>query len=131
MCCFTLSGFVLRTQSLSQFSPSTICLAHVSCSICSNAFCSLRSRSFEKIGVSQLTWNALNPIEKFTPNSNLWFASGKAQPYLPHVTPRVPRSVHAKFHADWSKTEHQRDSYRHTHTHRQSSIYYIDYHYHI
>ena len=31
-------------------------------------------------------------------------ASGEAQPYLPHVTRRVPRSVHAKFHADWTKT---------------------------
>ena len=30
--------------------------------------------------------------------------SGEAQPYLPHVTPRVLRSVHAKFHADWTKT---------------------------
>ena len=30
--------------------------------------------------------------------------SGEAQPYLPHVTRRVPRSVHAKFHADWTKT---------------------------
>ena len=28
----------------------------------------------------------------------------EAQPYLPHVTPRVPRSFHAKFHADWTKT---------------------------
>ena len=28
-------------------------------------------------------------------------ASGEAQLYLPKVTPRVPRSVHAKFHADW------------------------------
>ena len=31
-------------------------------------------------------------------------ASGEAQPYLPHVTRRVQRSVHAKFHADWTKT---------------------------
>ena len=30
--------------------------------------------------------------------------STEAQPYLPHVTPRVPRSFHAKFHADWTKT---------------------------
>ena len=28
-----------------------------------------------------------------------------AQLYLPHVTPRVPRNVHAKFHADWTKTD--------------------------
>ena len=31
-------------------------------------------------------------------------ASNEAQPYLPHVTSRVPRSVHAKFHDNWSKT---------------------------
>ena len=30
--------------------------------------------------------------------------SNKAQLYLPQVTPRVPRSVHAKFHADQTKT---------------------------
>ena len=31
-------------------------------------------------------------------------ASSEAQPHLPHVTPMVPRSVHAKFHAVWTKT---------------------------
>ena len=31
--------------------------------------------------------------------------SGEAQPYLPHVTRLVQRSVHAKFHADWTITE--------------------------
>ena len=30
--------------------------------------------------------------------------SGKAQPHQLHVTRRVPRSVHAKFYADWTKT---------------------------
>ena len=30
--------------------------------------------------------------------------SGKVQPYLLHDTPRVPRSVHAKFHHDRIKT---------------------------
>ena len=30
--------------------------------------------------------------------------SDKSQCYLPHVTSKVPMSVHAKFHADWSKT---------------------------
>ena len=30
--------------------------------------------------------------------------SSEAQHYLPQVTPRVPWSVHAKFHADRSKT---------------------------
>ena len=29
--------------------------------------------------------------------------SGEAQPYLPLITPRVPRSIHAKFHADRAK----------------------------
>ena len=31
-------------------------------------------------------------------------ANNEVQPYLPHVTRRVPRSVPAKFHADWSNT---------------------------
>ena len=31
-------------------------------------------------------------------------ASVEAQPYLPHVTCSVPSSVHAKFHADRTKT---------------------------
>ena len=35
---------------------------------------------------------------------NAQSASSKAQPYLPHVNPRVPRNVPSKFHADWSKT---------------------------
>ena len=42
---------------------------------------------------------------------------GKLQPYLPHVTPRVPISVHA----DWSKTVGARG----IHTHTQS-FYQID-----
>ena len=40
--------------------------------------------------------------------------------YLPHVTPRVPRSVHAKVHADWSKTVGARGIHTHTQTHRQT-----------
>ena len=29
-------------------------------------------------------------------------ASGEAQIYLPHVTSKVPRSIHANFYADWT-----------------------------
>ena len=46
--------------------------------------------------------------KKKNPFDQIREASGKAQPYLPHVTPRVPRSVYAKFHADWSKTISQK-----------------------
>ena len=31
--------------------------------------------------------------------------SGEAQLYLPNITPRVPRSVHAKFHAEVKDTD--------------------------
>ena len=59
--------------------------------------------------MSQSTQNALKRIEMqkkiFTPLTDYaQSASGEAQPYLPHVTRMVPRSVHAKFHADWTKT---------------------------
>ena len=54
--------------------------------------------NFRKKSVSQSTQNALKrkkgKKKKFTPLTD----------YLPHVTSRVPRSVHAKFHADRSKT---------------------------
>ena len=73
------------------------------------------SRKFsKKISVSQSTRNTLKRIEMqkktFYPFDRLralrvaQSASGEAQPYLPHVTRRVPRSDHAKFHADWTKT---------------------------
>ena len=39
--------------------------------------------------------------------------SGEAQLYLPQVTPRVPRSVHAKFYADRTKTVVRRGILRH------------------
>ena len=40
----------------------------------------------------------------YAPSGVAQSPSSKAQFYLPHVTCRVPRSVHAKFHADWTKT---------------------------
>ena len=40
----------------------------------------------------------------YAPSDVAQSQSGDAQPYLPHVTRRVPMSVHAKFHADWTKT---------------------------
>ena len=53
-------------------------------------------------------------------------ASGEAQPYLPHVTRRVPRSAHAKFHADWTKTVGARGIQTNKQTNRQSYFNYID-----
>ena len=52
--------------------------------------------------------------------------SGEAQPYLPHVTRRVPRSVHAKFHADWTKTVSARGIHTNRQTDVQSFFNYID-----
>ena len=53
-------------------------------------------------------------------------ASRFALAILPQVTRRVPRSVHAKFHADWSKTVGARGIHTHRQTHRQSFFNYID-----
>ena len=53
--------------------------------------------------------------------------SGEAQPYLPHVTRRVPRSVHAKFHADWTKTVGARGIQTDKQTDRQSYFNNIDF----
>ena len=68
-----------------------------------------------KKSVSQSTRNALKRIEM--PKKNFFYpydrirvkrrstiSERKALIYLPHFTRRVPRSVHAKFHADWTKT---------------------------
>ena len=54
--------------------------------------------------MSQSTRNALKRIEMQTNFLPLWLITRFAQPYLPHVTRRVLRSVHGKFHADWTKT---------------------------
>ena len=51
---------------------------------------------------------------------------GEAQLYLPYVTRRVPRSVHAKFHADWTKTVSGRGIYTDRQTDRQSCFNNID-----
>ena len=40
--------------------------------------------------------------------------------YLPYDTPRVPRNVHAKFHADQTKTVGARGIHTHTHTDRHT-----------
>ena len=40
----------------------------------------------------------------YAPSGVAQSPSSEAQLYLPQVTRRVPRSVHAKFHADWTKT---------------------------
>ena len=56
------------------------------------------------------------PLTDYAPSGVAQTPSGKAQPYLPHDTPRVPRSVHAKFHADRTKTVGARGI--HTYIHR-------------
>ena len=40
----------------------------------------------------------------YAPSGVAQSPSGEAQLHLPHVTRRVQRSVHAMFHADWTKT---------------------------
>ena len=79
----------------------------------------------KKKSVSQSSRNALKRIEMkkkiFTPLTD--YASGEAQPYLPHVTRRVPRSVHAKFHADWTKTVGARGIQTNRQTDKQTELF--------
>ena len=56
----------------------------------------LRARILSRFALSGF---ALALLGRFAPSGFALRAR-----YLPDVTPRVPRSVHAKFHADWSKT---------------------------
>ena len=55
--------------------------------------------------------------------------SGEVQPYLHHVTPRVPKSIHAKFHADRSKTVGARGIWtaEQTKTNKSSCFNYMDF----
>ena len=67
--------------------------------------------------------NAIKNFYPFDPLRALRVAqtpSGEAQPYLPHVTRRVPRSVHAKFHANWTKTVGARGIQTNKQTNRQT-----------
>ena len=98
-CRFATSGFALCARI------SFASLARVSCFALTKIFEKKRT-------VSQSTQNSLKRIEiqkKFTsmtdyaPSGVVQNPSGEAQPYLPHVTRGVPMSVHAKFHADWTK----------------------------
>ena len=81
---------------------------------CSRSLQSLElfsSQKFSKKQCSQSTRNALKRIvvqrTSFTPLNRYsgvaQGANGDTQAYPPHVTPRVPRSVHVKFHANWPK----------------------------
>ena len=47
---------------------------------------------------------ARGPMTDYAPSGVAQTPSGKAQPYLPHDTPRVPRCLLAKFHHDRIKT---------------------------
>ena len=66
------------------------------------------------------------PFDRLRASRIAQSASGEAQPYLPHVTRRVSRSVHAKFHADWTKTVGARGIHRDRQTDRQSYFNNID-----
>ena len=67
------------------------------------------------------------PMTDFVPSGVAQSRSGEAQPYLPHVTCRVPRSVYAKFHVDWTKTVGARGIHTNKRTNRQTEISnYID-----
>ena len=111
---FAPSRFMLCTCILSRFAPSyfTFCAGILIASLaCVSHFEFMKI--FGKISVSQSNRNALKRIEKqikicpFYPLRASRVAqspSVEVQPYLPHVTSRVPRSVHAKFHADWTRT---------------------------
>ena len=117
---FAPSGFMLRTLILNRFAPSGFGFRALhpqslrSFELRALRWHVIHAKIFEKISVSQLAQNALKRIEmqkkKLYPSDSkrvFCYArslSGEAQPYLPHVTPRVPRSVHAKFHANWTKT---------------------------
>ena len=84
---FTHSGFALASSVAScsrKFSKKKKCV-------------SIDSKCSE----THTKWKKKYPFDS---KRALRYADGKAQPYLPHVTPRVPRSVQAKFHDDWSKT---------------------------
>ena len=99
---------------LGRFAPSGFALA--SRSLRSRTFRASRSQKFfEKnkcVSIdskySETHRNAkkkkIYPFDRLRASRVAQSASGEAQPHLPHVTCRVPRSVHAKFHADWTKT---------------------------
>ena len=59
----------------------------------------------------------------YAPSSVAQSLSGEAQPYLPHVPHRVQRSVHAKFHADWTKTVGARGIQTDRQTDRQTELF--------
>ena len=118
---FAPSGFVFCTRILSHFglASSDALLPRASSSHGLRAHENFR----KKICVSQLTRIALKRVEmqkKITPLTQN--ASSKAQPYLPHVTPRVLRSDHAKFHANWSKTVGARGIQTDRQTHTQTVL---------
>ena len=61
------------------------------------------------------------PLTDYAPSGVAQSSSGEAQPYLPHVTRRVQSSVHAKFHADWTKTVGARGMQTDRQTDRQTN----------
>ena len=60
--------------------------------------------SFITVKRIEMQKNCFTPMTDYAPSSVAQTLSGEAQPYLPYDTPRVPRSVHAKFYYDRIKT---------------------------
>ena len=60
--------------------------------------------SFITVKRIEMQKKCFTPMTDYAPSGVAQNPSGEAQPYLPHDTPRVPRSVHAKFHDDRIKT---------------------------
>ena len=66
----------------------------------------------KRIKMQKKRFNPLTPFVRSAAKRNLTYPCGRFAPsgfalgarYLPHDTPRVPRSVHAKFHDDRIKT---------------------------
>ena len=102
---FAPSGFVLCVYILSCFTPSGFTLT--SCSLRSSVFLAFLSQIFGKKRVSHSTLNALKRIDMqkktFYPYDPLC-ASLVAQSPSSEAQPYLPRSVHTKFHANWTKT---------------------------
>ena len=110
-CCLGLCTWHLFSQLLHslRLCASRSHLARILLALLS---CVSHSQQLKK-RVSQSTQNSLKCIEmpkKIYPFDSLralsiaQSLSDKEQPYLPHFTPRVPKSVHAKFYANWTKT---------------------------
>ena len=91
---------------LGRFAPLALC-ARILGRFAPSHFALRAHKNFQPKKVSQSTQNGLKRVKMQKKNFYAFdrlrasrvaqSAIGEAQPYLPHVTRRVPRSVHAKF----------------------------------